>query len=342
LPLLGLLGLHVWQYLVFGDWTRTGYHLWAPEVYEQLADLVLSPRWLFDALPGQWTNNHLREYGLGVLGLEADWNQELLWSFPVAMLAGLGWLSALRRWRRDAAARTLVSAGLAALAVLGFHLFYFWQDLRFIEPLLPLTCAAAVWGTRSLLERAQRHLPRVPQGLLFALLCVLALWPQIEDLYARWRWEQHNPRSLCVSLEDLKAKVPAEGLVLINFPLCFARESLGPEQALMFLDVESADVHMARAAKFGLRDGAGRQPQCSALCMAGQVNLAGLRRVQTALFEGQPVLLLRAAFYGREGPGFERLSAAGVRLRPLAQVGPLELLQLEPPAQPAPAAELGR
>jgi hypothetical protein len=329
LPLLGLLGLLVWQRATYGSPWLNGYPLWVPELYHHHPELVMSLRWLGKPYPGFWEQGHLPEYALGLLGLEAGPSGQRLWSLPAALLALLGILRLASRGTPGQAA--LGSAVLAALALLGFHLLYAWQDLRFFEPLLPLLAVLAGLGAEGLLAWLQRlRASRILAAGSWVVLFVGCLSGPALALRARLDVARQEP-SLCRDLDRLAPLCPPESLLLVNFPLQLAREVFGSEREIWLLDLGNADPLAARAVTLSIRGRRGDVPQVEVLSGYSGPDASAHQRLEQAWSEGRAVFVLRSTKGGPAGPAFEQLLANGARLESIERGGLVELLRFSAP-----------
>lgn len=325
LPFLGLAGLLAWQAAAYGSIGLNGYTLWAPELYRDNRDLVLSTRFLMQPAFGLWEQGHLREYGLGLAGLEAGSAGQHLWSWPVAALALYGAASLFRR--RQAGRLVLAAAVLAALALTVFHLLYFWQDLRFFEPLLPLVALLAGCGAAQGFAVAARLLdsrpPRAAVACAWLALGTACLAAPAAALAERIGVARHEP-SLCLDLDRAAAFCPADALLLINFPLLFARETFGPEREVWLLDLGSHDALLWRVVVLGLRDADGRAPAVRFLSGLSADQPPDLERLERAWRDGQPVCLLRFDRGAAAESTLAAVRATGARFEHLGRSGSIQ------------------
>lgn len=125
----GIAPLFAWNAVRFGSPLADGYHLWVRE-YERFFSLaLLSPP------AGGGTAPNVYVYARAFAGF-GD-----LYPWPVAALVALGLIETARR---RGLGRLLLRAVIGfAVPLVILQTFFFWQDTRFLLPLLPLVCALA-------------------------------------------------------------------------------------------------------------------------------------------------------------------------------------------------------
>lgn len=128
----GMLPMLVYQARMFGHPLRTGYGLWAPSA-------VFERRYLLDVSPaGGGTDPNLLHYARLVAG------DGTLYGVAVAAMVMIGAVAAASA---DGERRRVLWLGVAFTALmLGFYGAFFWQEDRYLLPVLPLLGAIAAAG----------------------------------------------------------------------------------------------------------------------------------------------------------------------------------------------------
>ena len=200
----GLLPWLAYNRLVLGDWILSGYQIYDSNRYA--VDAVFGVRYLFSAPIAKGVAGNLFYYPLAALGLDPRLSR-MLFAFPVAALLLAGLFDRVRRRPRAAApmrpeSRSLLwSCALAAAAYLAMFMLYYWQDTRFLLPVLPPACLLAAVAVDPFVERIGARGQRLALGLLLVLLLPLgaatfhveregrrphnhALWSRLPDALA--------------------------------------------------------------------------------------------------------------------------------------------------------------
>jgi len=331
-PLLAVLVMALWQERHLGSFTRTGYHLWAPEVYVDNAHLVLSTHWLTNVLVGHWETPHPVRYFFGLIGTARDSFGGSLWAPAAALLAAVGLVVAVRGAHRCPVRRALALGALSSAVLLGFHLVYAWQDLRFLAPFVPVVAALAGVGAAQLARvlGAARTWPTGEKAVAVLAVAAVAVGPLLQ-LAPRIAARRTEPPSATAALAAMGRAIEDNAIVVVDVPAPLAREAFGDGRELMFADLDSADPHLVRTQLFDIQGKNGATPQVVALATLGEVDLEALARLQAALAAGRPIYWLSTPGEGVAGPALELLATAGASLQPTEHAG---LLRLAPPTAP--------
>ncbi len=288
----------------FGAWLRDGYHFWVPDIYDK-PGLVFSVRYAVRGVEGLNERGNLAVYADALSG-----RGEELYPALVAAVALLGLLRSLVIVRTCPVARWLLLVTITVVpAILLFHVLYFWQQERFLLPLLPLIAVlagAGVEGVRQALARVSK-----PVGVVVAILLIALLGHQLGT--PRWAERQARPRippppPLTAVLPGLDSELARDSIVIVNFPVTFAIPALGERREIMVTNRADADPHLNRIALHRLAGKGGRTPGIRSLAAGGLPDAAGLDHVLQWVHERRPAYYVYAAAEAAGGPGIVDLS----------------------------------
>jgi 4-amino-4-deoxy-L-arabinose transferase-like glycosyltransferase len=142
-----ILGLIPWlalNHVLWGQWLTTGYNHYDTNRYSLQA--VFGAQYLFGPPIEKGSLGNVPYYAAALLGFDPR-TERMPWLFPVAGLAVAAfwaWLRGSTRTAISAAGRRfLAAAGVGSLIFGIVFLFYYYQDVRFFLPVLPLCFVAA-------------------------------------------------------------------------------------------------------------------------------------------------------------------------------------------------------
>lgn len=311
-----------WNAARFGSPFHDGYRFWVPELYGN-RDLLFSTRYALAPVPGYWDRSHLDVYAHALGGRDG-----YLWTTGALLLAVLGLVRGFTAERRCPVARTLAWVTLAFVPVLVlFHLLYAWQDRRFLVPAIPVVAALAGAGAEFVRSGMARSSKRFA-WLAFALPVFLAI-----DLVGRQ--EARAPASAPPSVHDAllvaRTRIPADAIVVVNFPVSLARAWLRADDVWV-QDRASADPqHLERAARQGQRGLDGGLPVVRSLIQDGQPDASALDALLAAAAT-RPVLLLTAIGEG-DGVAARAALARSADVEPVLD-GPVLTIERIVPRRP--------
>jgi dolichyl-phosphate-mannose-protein mannosyltransferase len=171
-----------------GDPLANGYALWSPEHCRNPGSAYcLENLWnTMDSV--RWPNSNGRRYLESISGWNRQEESLVLYGMTMWFLAAIPWINAFRGKRRGEERETffLGMSGLAASFIALHYVFYFWQDPRFLHPVLPVV---SIWGGLGLahLLSFKASTYRHACILLAVLAAAAALWPGAERSYDKLR-----------------------------------------------------------------------------------------------------------------------------------------------------------
>lgn len=307
-PTLAVVGaVLIYNARTFGGVLRDGYHFWVPALYGTPLCFDLS----YAMTPGpaaRWTEGNLRVYAEVLLGLRGN-----LFTPALAVAAAIGALWIVGRARTCPIARlAALSAFVALPAMFVFHLVYYWQDPRFLLPLLPVLAVLVGAGARSLADLlGQAARPRdatIAVAIASVALAVHLGWPVLTA-------DRAEVPPMVDRLEALDADLERDALVIVNFPRSIATALLGRDRRVL-VDApstpggaEAADPHLAAIAAYALPGLDTRQPGASYLAANGHPLQDRMHEIDSRVRGGRPVYVVFADHEAAEGAGIRALRA---------------------------------
>jgi 4-amino-4-deoxy-L-arabinose transferase-like glycosyltransferase len=184
-----MLASALYNQTTFGSWRRTGYQFWLPELHAEMSHL-LSPHFIAANVAVLGSFGALTAIGFGIVG---GWRLFRSREREVSVLESHSAPDTIPMDAHGVNPRSMQSASssgaqvpsssdarslatffvLGALPVTLFHLFYFYQDLRFHLFPLALLCIAAGAGMATLLDERARQ--RMRWALPWIALATIAL-----------------------------------------------------------------------------------------------------------------------------------------------------------------------
>lgn len=297
--------------VLFGHPLHDGYQFWIHAGETGEPPHLFSLSYLLTN-SGFFPASNLATYSRSLAGLEPG-----LWTAIAAGLASIGLVRAVALFRRCPVARTCVLATLlVALPIVAFHAVYFWQDERFLLPLLPLLAALAGGGVAAF---AGMRLTFV--GVVLGLIGT-ATGTSVFD---------SKPGTIPALVDvaaDVDARLPAGALALGNFPATLAARLL-PGREFALLEAAGADPHVDRIRRYDLHGFDGRKAEVASwIGPAGTPDEALAADLARRLAAGQPVVALVAA---GEGPSEPALAALRERfaVEPLFVAEPVSVFAVK-------------
>lgn len=294
-----LVALALRNVATFGHPLHDGYRFWVPELYA--SGLTFSITYLWKPLAELFPSGNLAAYAPQLAGLSAH-----LWTWPVALLATIGFGRAFALRKSCPCAATLFVAGaICAPSLVAFHSIYAWQDPRFLEPLIPLVAALAAFGAAALAARFGDLASGIVVAVVLAHLVHVArpvLAPPRAPL---------EPAALLPFLERGAHALDESGarpdLAIVDFEPAFARRVWPRDTELVVADLESAAPHFARILDRDLPGLDGRRAAIRALSRKGAVVDSEIEAVRAAVAAGERVVYLEAKREGEPGLGIASL-----------------------------------
>ncbi len=170
-----------------------GYRDWLPEFIRNLSSAYDLANIQQSIDPVRWPESNGQRY----LKLAAGWNDpreaQIFYGWPVWLLVAGGiLLRTVRDPRQQAAFRFFFPVAMATACFLATHyLVYFWQDPRFLYPVLPLVAIGGGIGLARLLNHSL-HGRRWVTSTLGLVLAVAALWPGTQRTWERLSNGRHG------------------------------------------------------------------------------------------------------------------------------------------------------
>jgi hypothetical protein len=263
-----------------GGWSRplAGYAFWAPETYGTPAD----------AFGLQYVTHNLSAYGPALLGVG---RRPAFYPLFIPPLLVFVFFSRQQRKRRIDLAIVMGTALLTCLLMIP----YYWCDLRFIVPALPLIVLSAAVGLEAVRERHRR---------VAWIVAILTLGLQFLTARHLLRGER-PPSRMATVMHRLAGAIPSSALVVSDVPFLVAwlYWTRGTERELMPLLVppddakgDFVDGHVNLLYAMG-GEAAGGLP--SVLLDRGMVTAAGAAAIARHLEAGSAVVLIACTSYGK-------------------------------------------
>lgn len=301
--------LLLYQHRAFGDALRNGYEFWVPKLYG--TDFAFSLVYAFKPGPlAPWASGHLACYGRALAGMA-----DSLVTPALAALAALGLGHTLLRARICPVARLLaLTAVTGAGSLLCFYLTYYWQDVRFLLPILPVLAVLAGAGAHLVHLGLRRILaPGLATAVVgsgMTLLAAQLAWPLIPGL----RDGRADPPPLVSRLDGLDRDLERDCKVIVNFPLTLAAPALGRDRELVLAVIEDpgrGDPHLNAIHSEGLLSPlSGTRPDIPYLAAGPVIERGTFDAIASAVRSGRTVYFVEASGEGSAGPGITALRGA--------------------------------